>query len=568
MRMRRGLTRNGQAALQDDRLASGRAPARARASQTSQTSPTFPTGDRPVSAEPGTHEGQGGRARFFKAHRPWHYLVALGAALGAAVLQWLLLYYIHPSPYLAFFVAVTFMGWLSGWGPALVCLILSGALIDFVFFQPTFGWSFSRSDAFSLGTFTALSLFVTQLNVSRRQAKERLEARDRERTILLERAHWTRIELEASERRYRATFEQAAVGIAHLGLDGRWREVNRRYCDIVGYTWEELHRLAIEDLVHPEDRRKDTDLLLDLLEGRRATFTTEERYLRKDQTPIWVGLTVSLVRTVAGEPDYFITVLEDIARRKEAELGLKQLTEELERRVEDRTAALLAVNRELEAFSYSVSHDLRAPLRAIDGFSQVLVEDYAALLDDEGRDYLGRIRAASQRMSQLIDDLLRLSRVTRSELHRVPVDLTALALDVLQELASREPGRQVETLVTEGLVLEADPHLVRVLLTNLLGNAWKFTRHAAAPRIEVGALATLTGSESGPVFYVRDNGAGFDMAYAEKLFKPFQRLHRSTEFEGTGIGLAIVQRIVQRHGGRAGAEGTEGQGATFYFSLH
>jgi PAS domain S-box-containing protein len=539
-----------------DRLKIGRATVGARAA------------GRDVSAalDLGRYEGPGVSARLLQSHRRWHYLVALGAPLAAAALQWLLLLYtpFHSSPYLVFFVAVTFTSWLGGWGPALVCLILSGALIDFLFFGPPFEWSFTRSDAFSLGIFTALSLFVTQLNARVRRAKAWLEARDQERAVLLERAQRIHLELEASERRYRATFEQAAVGIARLGLDGRWLEVNQRYCDIVGYAWEELLRRDIEDLIHPEDRQKDTDLVLDLLEGRRATFTTDERYLRKDGATVWVGLTVSLVRTPEGEPDFFIIALEDISRRKEAEAGLKQLTEELERRVAERTAALEAVNRELEAFSYSVSHDLRAPLRAIDGFSQVLVEDYAARLDDEGRDDLGRIRSASQRMSQLIDDLLRLSRVARSELHRVPVDVTALARQVLQEIASREGGREVEAVVAEGLVAEADPHLVRVALGNLLGNAWKFTRHAAAPRIEVGALA-----EGGPsrVFYVRDNGAGFDMRYVEKLFKPFQRLHRSTEFEGTGIGLAIVQRIVQRHGGRAWAEGAEGQGATFYFSF-
>ncbi|HEX2573744.1 MAG TPA: PAS domain S-box protein [Polyangia bacterium] len=520
-----------------------------------------------MSDPPGPRVAPGLTARILQGPRPWHYLIALGAPLGAAALQWLLLRYIHPSPYILFFIAVAFTSWLGGWGPALVCLLFSNALVDFLYFEPVFQGSFSRSDAYSLTAFTALSLFVTQLNVSLRRINERLEARDRERTLLLERERRTRLELEAGERRYRATFEQAAVGIAHLGLDGRWREVNARYCDILGYPRAELLQRGIEDILHPEDRQKDTDLVLDLLEGRRATFTAEERYRRKDGSFVWVSLTVSLVRTAHDEPDYFITVLEDIARRKEAEAGLQQLTEELERRVEDRTAALVAVNRELEAFSYSVSHDLRAPLRAIDGFSQVLVEDYAGQLGDEGRDYLERVRAASQRMSQLIDDLLRLSRVTRSELHRLPIDLTALARDALQELASREPGRQVETVVAEGLQAEADPHLVRVLIDNLLGNAWKFTRHTTAPRIEVGTLAPLTREPQPLVFYVRDNGAGFDMTYAEKLFKPFQRLHRANEFEGTGIGLAIVQRIVQRHGGRAWAEGAEGQGATFYFSL-
>ncbi len=225
---------------------------------------------------------------------------------------------------------------------------------------------------------------------------------------------------------------------------------------------------------------------------------------------------------------------------------------------------ILALNRELEAFSYSVSHDLRAPLRAIVGFSQAILHDHADNLDDEGRRLLGRVAAAGGRMSRLIDELLALSRLSRTEMRRSHVDLGHLAREVSADLRESEPGRDVELVVAEGLRVVGDYHLLRALLENLLGNAWKFTSKSERPRIEVGALPRDTGV---PTFYVRDNGAGFDMRYADKLFTPFQRLHSPTEFDGTGIGLATVQRIVDRHRGRVWAKGTVGEGATFYFTL-
>lgn len=230
------------------------------------------------------------------------------------------------------------------------------------------------------------------------------------------------------------------------------------------------------------------------------------------------------------------------------------------------TRAALAVelerkNKELEAFSYSVSHDLRAPLRSIDGFSQALLEDYADRLDARGEDYLRRVRAAAQTMGELIDDLLQLSRVGRADLRREAVDLSAIARTVLAELGRSDPERRVSVAVAEGLAAEGDFRLLRVVLDNLLGNAWKFTARVAEPRIEVGTIA------GGETFFVRDNGAGFDMAYADKLFAPFQRLHGAHEFPGTGIGLATVHRIVDRHGGRVWAESAVGQGATFCFTL-
>jgi signal transduction histidine kinase len=247
---------------------------------------------------------------------------------------------------------------------------------------------------------------------------------------------------------------------------------------------------------------------------------------------------------------------------------LEQARGELERRVEARTRDLAAANKELEAFSYSVSHDLRAPLRAIDGFSKVLLTTHAKSLDERGRHYLDRVRAATQRMSELIDDLLGLARVGRKELARREVDVSALAGKVAAELARRDADRAVRVEIAPGLSANADPQLLAIVLENLLGNAWKFTGKAAGACIEVGQEKNGQGHNgAGAPFYVKDNGAGFDMAYADKLFGAFQRLHLDSDFEGTGIGLVTVQRIVARHGGRIWAEGAVGKGATFRFTL-
>jgi signal transduction histidine kinase len=263
-----------------------------------------------------------------------------------------------------------------------------------------------------------------------------------------------------------------------------------------------------------------------------------------------------------GIATMFLTSQMAVARRQAEEE--RRMKAELERQVVERTAELQAANRELEAFSYSVSHDLRAPLRSIDGFSQAVLEDYAGKLDDQGRDYLSRVRTATQHMGHLIDDLIKLARVARTEMHRESVDLSALAGDVFAELQKSEPDRRVECHIESGLATVGDARLLRVVLDNLLGNAWKFTGKQAHARIVFGTHPQESGE---PAFFVRDNGAGFDMTYAGKLFGAFQRLHSLSEFPGTGVGLATVQRIVHRHGGRVWAEGAVGKGATFYFTL-
>lgn len=277
------------------------------------------------------------------------------------------------------------------------------------------------------------------------------------------------------------------------------------------------------------------------------------------------------VSTGAGEIDDLSVRFDAMAEAIEHQVGelaearraQEALNSELEERVRRRTAELLASNKELEAFNYSVSHDLRAPLRAIDGFSQALLEDQADRLDDAGRADLTRVKAAANRMDELIDSLLALSRLTRVEMDIQNVDLSRLAGDVLAELRGRDPGREVGVAIQPGVAGEADAVLVRSVLENLLGNAWKFTAKTPDARIEFGTVS-IDGEN---VYFVKDNGAGFDMAYSDKLFGAFQRLHDQREFPGTGVGLATVARVVHRHGGRVWAEGRPGEGATFYFTL-
>lgn len=264
-----------------------------------------------------------------------------------------------------------------------------------------------------------------------------------------------------------------------------------------------------------------------------------------------------------GKPLHMLGAAHDITEQVLAKEEIQRLNAELEQRVQARTAELQSANRELESFAYSISHDLRAPLRGIDGFSHLLAAEYGERLDERGRDYLGRVRRAAQRMGALIDDILELSRISRQELRRVRVDLSQIAAELIDELVRAEPGHRCDFVHAQGCVATGDPQLLRIVLQNLLENAWKYSAKAAFPRIEFG-------SEMGrceTTYFVRDNGVGFDMKYADRLFAPFQRLHRPEEFEGTGIGLATVARVVHRHGGRIWAESAPGKGATFHFTL-
>ena len=318
---------------------------------------------------------------------------------------------------------------------------------------------------------------------------------------------------------------------------------------------------ALYEFVHPEDRelvRQAFDKAIEI----KSDYEVEFRFLPRGRPPGWILGRGRAHYDAAGKPVRLAGVAIDITGRKLAELEISRLNADLERRVQERTAQLEATNQELEAFAYSVSHDLRAPLRGIRGFSEVLLERYADRLDAEGRDYLRRACESSNRMSRLIDDLLKLSRVGRAELRWQPVNLTALAEAAVAELQRAEPKRRVEVVIGPSLRAEGDERLLGVVLDNLLGNAWKFSSHRPDAGIEFGFTA-----EPEPAFFVRDNGVGFDMKHVGKLFGVFQRLHAADEFPGTGIGLVTVQRIINRHRGRVWAAGVVNQGAVFYFTL-
>jgi light-regulated signal transduction histidine kinase (bacteriophytochrome) len=282
---------------------------------------------------------------------------------------------------------------------------------------------------------------------------------------------------------------------------------------------------------------------------------------RRGVWTIGIILLVSVLAAVLGAG--LLWRRHDTHVLREQQVLDRRLNDELEQRVKDRTVQLEASNRELEAFCYSVSHDLRAPLRGIDGWSLALLEDYHDKLDNKGRQQLQRVRLDTQRMGRLIDDLLLLSRVARGPIARGPVDLTALAQSAAARLQEAEPERRVEFAVQPGLTAQGDARLLEIVFSNLLGNAWKFSVGRPLARVEFGRSE----AESPPAYFVRDNGVGFDTNYAQKLFGAFQRMHKASEFPGTGIGLATVQRVIQRHGGRVWAEAQVDRGATFYFTL-
>jgi PAS domain S-box-containing protein len=356
--------------------------------------------------------------------------------------------------------------------------------------------------------------------------------------------------------------QAAAIGVWELDLASQMLHVDDQFVALyggVGDAWEPGELWT--DRLHTDDRAASMARRRAALSQESPIYDDEVRVIWPDGSLHHVKNLGRLVRDAFGRPLRLVGVSMDITAAKTAEAGIRQLNAELERRVEERTSQLIDANRELESFSYSVSHDLRAPLRAIDGFSQALNEDFGDRMDDTARGHLHRVRQASQRMGQLIDDLLNLSRTSRTELRRRQVALSPMAESVLAQLRVAHPEREVTEVVQPDLYVEADDTLTRLLLENLIGNAWKYTSKKPKARIEVG---------QGPgrgVFFVRDDGVGFDPAFAHKLFGPFQRLHGVEEFEGTGIGLATVHRIVTRHGGRVWGEGEPGRGATFYFSL-
>jgi PAS domain S-box-containing protein len=368
--------------------------------------------------------------------------------------------------------------------------------------------------------------------------------------------------LEESELHYRQLFErsESALGLYEILCDAQGNPRDFRFLN-VNPAFERITGLTRNQIVGHS--------ALEITPGLEEYWIKLfGRVAATGEPANFEHYTGPLDRYYAGtayspHPNQVAVTFMDVTERRRAEEAVHRLNVELEERVRSRTAALEAANRELEAFAHSVSHDLRAPLRGIDGWSQALLEDYRERLDAQGHKYLDRVRSEAQRMGRLIDDLLNLSRVSRAELLPSTVDLTSLAKTIVARLKEAYPERSVEFIVAPQLKCTGDARLLEVALTNLLENAMKFTGPRTAGRVEFGQ----TEIEGSPAFFVRDNGVGFDMAYAKMLFAPFQRLHKASEFPGTGIGLATVQRVIHRHSGRIWAEAQVGKGATIFFTL-
>lgn len=368
-----------------------------------------------------------------------------------------------------------------------------------------------------------------------------------------------------------AALEQTSAGVMIADApNARIKMVNRAGEIILGQPEHEGVSMDSPQAISWRCYRPDGTLydvmalpLVKTVQNGESFHNIEMRVVRADGSECWILVNGSPIRDDDGKIIAGIIIFPDITSQKEIEAALHKLNLELEQRVAQRTAQLEISNRELEAFSYSVSHDLRTPLRSMDGFSRALLEDYGELMDETGKDYLNRIRSASQRMGKLIDDLLKLSRITRTDMRLETLNLSEMARDALRDLQMTEPERQVRFIAPDTLKAQGDASLIQIVLNNLLSNAWKFTSNHPQAVIELGCLE----KGSDVIYYIRDDGAGFNMDYASKLFGAFQRLHRETDFEGTGIGLAIVQRIIYRHGGKIWAEGAEEKGATFYFTL-
>jgi len=448
------------------------------------------------------------------------------------------------SPYLPFVLALIVAARYGGRGPGLAATATSMLVVAYFFLEPLYSFSIAEPWAMvGLALYgvvgVAISLLVGQLRHSH--------------SVIAQ-----------SEERLRLFVEHAPAAIALLDRNMCYLKVSRRWLsdfhlpeqDLVGRSHYE---------VFPKMRERQKEIHKRCLAGA-VEKCEEDAVPGADGTIDWIRWEIHPWRDANHEIGGIIIFSERITERKRAEEELRasreelrRLNEELDRRIRERTAQFEASNRELEAFAYSVSHDLRAPLRGIDGWSWALLEDYGERLDAQAHRYIERVRSEAQRMGVLIDDLLKLSRVTRAEMKMLPVDLTALARAIATRVHALYPGRQIEFVIQPGLAAIGDASLLDIALTNLFDNAAKFTANRARAVIEF--------SRAGQAFSVRDNGVGFDMEHAGRLFGTFQRLHKSAEFPGTGIGLATVQRVVRRHGGEVWAEAEPDRGATFHFTL-
>jgi len=370
-------------------------------------------------------------------------------------------------------------------------------------------------------------------------------------------------QLVATKQKLSLHVEQTVLGVIEWDTKFRVTDWNQAATNIFGFSRIEAMGRAASDLIIPKQRYKQVNEIWRALIAKQGGIHSTNTNTTKDGKSIVCEWHNTPLVDDNGNVIGAASLVADITERVQAEKDLKLHQNQLEKLVVQRTAELTLLNQELESFSYSVSHDLRAPLRHIDGFSEALLEDFSAQLDDEAKSYLNRIRNSTARMSQLIDSLLQLSKVTNRKFNRRPVNISNITLDILNTKKEHDPHRNVNINVQPNLIAVADHRLVNILIENLISNAWKYTSKNEITDIEIGVID----EDAEEVYFVRDNGAGFDMAYKDKLFKPFQRMHTSKEFEGTGIGLATVQRIINRHGGQVWGESIPGKHTTFYFTL-
>ncbi len=384
--------------------------------------------------------------------------------------------------------------------------------------------------------------------------------------VALETAERTRMEATLGERESenRATFDLISVGFAHFDvISGKFLRVNQAICAMTGYTESELLKMTLPEISHEDNRQSSATRMRLTTSGEATAYLHELQWTRKDGSAIWVLMNAMAIRDPVGKATHMVAIVQDISDRRAAEEKIRRLNAELEQRVANRTIELESTNKELESFTYSVSHDLRAPLRAINGFSRILEEQHSDTMPPEAKRLLRLIGKNTRQMGQLVDDLLQLSRVGRHTIRKDTVYTNQLVREVLDLLKTEHDGHKVGLSIGELPPCEGDPALLRQVFQNLIGNAFKYSRSKSLRLVEIGSKQ----DNGSLVFFVRDNGAGFDMKYADKLFGVFQRLHSADEFEGTGVGLAITRRIVERHGGRIWAEAEPGKGATFFFTL-
>lgn len=497
--------------------------------------------------------------------------------------------------YVTFYPFVMLTALVGGFGPGLVATILTLLAVDIWIFPPVGQLTFYKIKPVELlgfALFGFMGLFISMVAEFYRRSRAKAAAYDRERALVEAR----------KEKEFLAGLLQNAEQPFAMGyLDGRIILFNRAFETLTGYTAQELRNLNWFTQLTPLKWQDTEQHKLDELMSKGVPVRYEKEYIRKDGSRVPIELLTHIGRESESSKPYYYAFITDLTERKKIEAEKQDSNTKLQQHTanvqainnelrESRMAALnlaedadearlqaeetsrelritadqlAAANRDLESFSYSVSHDLRNPLSLINGFTNFLIEEYSDRLDEQGRDYLRRIDDGVNKMQSLINDMLSLSRIGRLEMKRADVDLSATVCNYLAELKSTEPSRNAECIIENNVHANADPQLIHLALENLLRNAWKFTAKKETARIEFG---TMTVNKQ-VIYFIRDNGAGFDMQFAQKIFEPFKRVHAEKEFSGTGVGLSIVKRVVERHGGRVWAEGETGKGATFYFTL-